>query len=744
MIMFLLEEFRVIILTERLFKCGGEKMEQMEGLIEDIVFQSEDGMFCVLRVESKQNGKTTAVYHGSAPYLGENVVLEGRWVEHARFGRQFDAAVCRVVQPTSAAGIERFLASGAIKGVGVVTAARIVERFGESTLEVLGNDPARLAEVRGISSKKAAAIGEAYAELSEMRELMLFLESHGVSSGYATKLQAAYGNTAITRIKENPYSLANDITGIGFKTADRIAMAMGMERDCEDRIIAGLSYALTQAAAAGHTCVPEELLVRETERALVIDSMQVQEVFTKLLNRDLLRTEDVSGMRLIYPEYLYKAEVGTARRLLALRDQAKPLGRVNADKVIAEWERDAGISLAEAQKEAIYASLEHGVFVLTGGPGTGKTTVVKGILNVLEKAGCRILLAAPTGRAARRLAESAGHPALTVHRLLEYQPNSGGFYFGKNDEEPLDAEAIIIDEASMLDISLTYHLLKAVPGGCRLIFVGDVDQLPSVGAGSVLKDIIRSKKMPVVRLENVFRQAEVSPIVRNAHSINRGRMPEFTDNEEFKLEEFTNELAAAEHVARTYAEMVRASDWRSVQVLSPMHKNPCGVQNLNKILQQYMNPPSSNKPEVNIPGNVLRVGDKVMQIRNNYEKEVFNGDIGRVIRVEGKAVTVAYPERPEGDHVTYAQSELEELQLAYAMSVHKSQGSEYPNVILLMVPSHYIMLQRNLLYTAVTRAKKQVLVVGTKTAVRTAVENDKTRRRYSLLAERLQESSDIF
>lgn len=720
-------------------------MEQLEGLIEDIIFQSEDGMFCVLRVGSKQNGHTSAVYHGAAPYLGENVVLEGRWVEHPRFGRQFDAVVCRVVQPTSAAGIERFLASGAIKGVGPVTAARIVERFGEETLKVLGSFPERLAEVRGVSAKKASAIGEAYAELSEMRELMLFLESHGVSSGYATKLQATYGNTAITRIKENPYSLANDVNGIGFKTADRIAMAMGMERDCDERIIAGLSYALTQAAAAGHTCVPEELLVRETERALVIDSMQVQEVFSKLLSKDLLRTEEVSGMRLIYPEYLYKAEVGTARRLLALRDQAKPLGRVNADRVIAEWEREAGITLAEAQKEAIYTSLEHGVFVLTGGPGTGKTTVVKGIMNVLEKAGCRILLAAPTGRAARRLAESAGHPALTVHRLLEYQPSGGsGFDFGKDDQDPLDAEAIIIDEASMLDISLTYHLLKAVPGGCRLIFVGDVDQLPSVGAGSVLKDIIRSKKMPVVRLENVFRQAEVSPIVRNAHSINRGRMPEFTDNDEFKLIEFANELAAAEHVARTYADLVAASDWRSVQVLSPMHKNPCGVQNLNKILQQYMNPPGSNKPEVNIPGNVLRVGDKVMQIRNNYEKEVFNGDIGRVVRVEGKSVTVAYPERAEGDNVTYAQSELEELQLAYAMSVHKSQGSEYPNVILLMVPSHYIMLQRNLLYTAVTRAKKQVLLVGTRTAVRTAVENDKTRRRYSLLAERLQESSDIF
>ncbi len=719
-------------------------MEQLEGLIEDVVFQSDDGMFCVLRIESKQFGKTSAVYHGTAPYLGENVQLEGRWVEHARFGRQFDAVVCRVVQPTSAAGIERFLASGAIKGVGAVIAARIVERFGADTLDVMENYPERLAEVKGISAKKAAGIGEAYAELSEMRELMLFLESHGVSSGYAAKLQATYGNTAITRIKENPYSLANDVSGIGFKTADRIAMAMGMERDCEQRIIAGLSYALTQAASAGHTCVPEELLVRETERALMVESTQVQEVFAKLLQKDMLRTEEVSGMRLIYPEYLYKAEVGTARRLLALRDQAKPIMRVNADKVIAAWEKEAGIALAEAQKEAIHASLEYGVFALTGGPGTGKTTVVKGILNVLEYAGCRILLAAPTGRAARRLAESAGHPALTVHRLLEYQPNSGGFSFGKNDSDPLDAEAIIIDEASMLDISLTYHLLRAVPGGCRLIFVGDVDQLPSVGAGSVLKDIIRSGKMPVVRLESVFRQAEVSPIVRNAHSINRGRMPEFTESNEFNLTEFTNEVAAAEHVARTYAAMAAASDWRSVQVLSPMHKNPCGVQNLNKILQQYMNPPASNKPEVSIPGNVVLIGDKVMQIRNNYEKEVFNGDIGRVIRVEGKSVTVAYPERAEGDYVTYAQSELEELQLAYAMSVHKSQGSEYPCVILLMVPSHYIMLQRNLLYTAVTRAKQQVLLVGTKAAVRTAVENDRTRRRYSLLAERLQESSDVF
>lgn len=721
-------------------------MEKLEAVVNDIVFQSDDGMFSVLRMENKAQGRFTAVYHGNAPYLGENVAMEGNWIEHARFGRQFDIQSLQVLQPTSVAGIERFLASGAIKGVGPVTAARIVEVFGTDTLEILGSCPERLAQVRGISAKKAAAIGESYSQLSSLRELMLFLEAHGVSSGYAARLQAAYGDTAITRIKENPYSLATDITGIGFKTADRIAMAMGMEHDCEERLRAGIAYALTQAAGVGHTCVPEELLVRETARALAVDSAMVQDTFSKLMEQDMLRTEEMGGMRLVYPEYLYTAEVQTAQRLLMLRDQAKPVTRVNADDVIAKWERDAGITLAEAQRQAIYASLEHGVFVLTGGPGTGKTTVVKGILNVLEQAGCRILLAAPTGRAARRLADSAGHPAATVHRLLEYQPTGDGLCFGKDDSDPLDAEAIIIDEASMLDINLTYHLLKAVPGGCRLIFVGDVDQLPSVGAGSVLKDMIRSGKMPVVRLENVFRQAEVSPIVRNAHKINRGQMPDFLAGagSEFALEEFANEQDAAEFVARTYAQLTSGGDWRRVQVLTPMHKNPCGVQNLNKLLQKYLNPPSANKLEVNIPGNVLRVGDKVMQIRNNYEKDVFNGDIGRVIKIDGKNVTVSFPERPEGDYVTYAQGEVEELQLAYAMSVHKSQGSEYPYVILLMVQSHYIMLQRNLLYTAVTRAKEKVLIVGSKNAVRTAVENDKTKRRYSLLAERLQESSEVF
>ncbi len=719
-------------------------MQELQGVVDNIVFQSEDSRFSVFRIKTGHEGKVSVVYRGPAPFLGETVKLDGNWGQHAKFGRQFRADLCQAIKPSTIEGIERFLASGAVKGIGKTMASRIVEHFGANTLDVLALSPHRLTEIYGIGRKKADVIGMSYAELADMREVMVFLESHGVSANYAPKLQAQYGSTVIKRIQENPYSLANDITGIGFRTADRIALALGLDVSCEERIKAGIEYALNQAASAGHTCIPEELLLRETVKLLQLENSTVNDAFQKLLGEDRLRTEEVGGLQLIYPEYLYQAEVQTAKRLLKLRDLSGVPERVNVDKIINQWERDAGITLAEAQKEAIYASLKYGVFVLTGGPGTGKTTVIKGILAVLEKAGCRILLAAPTGRAARRLADASGHPAVTVHRLLEYTPNGSGFNFGKNDSEPLDADAIIIDEASMLDITLTYNLLKAVPGGCRLIFVGDVDQLPSVGPGSVLKDIIRSQKMPVVRLENVFRQAAISPIVRNAHRINRGQMPQWELNSDFTFAEIENEFDAAEYVANVYSNLTQQSDWQSVQVLSPMHKNPCGVQNLNQLLQQRSNPPDLNKSEVNMPGHVLRAGDKVMQIRNNYEKDVFNGDIGRIVYINGRNVTVDYPERTDGEYVTYTPDEIDELQLAYAMSVHKSQGSEYPVVILLLVPGHYIMLQRNLLYTAVTRAKQKVILVGTRAAVQTAVDNDRTRKRYSLLAERLQEQGDIF
>ena len=716
-------------------------METIEGTVENIIFQSDDRQFCVFRTKCASLGLVTTVYKGPAPFMGEMIRARGEWTQHARFGRQFAVAGYQSLKPGSAEGMERFLASGAVKGIGKAMASRIVAHFGKDTLDILGKAPERLAEVSGIGAKKAKSIGEAYNMISDLRELMLFLEENGVSGNYAAKLQLAYGDTAITRIKANPYSLITDIDGIGFKTADRIALSLGFEPASEERVRAGIGYALTLAASGGHTCIPEEELLRYASQVLQIDFTDVETVFRKMIANDQLRTEDWGGQRFVYPEYLYRAETGTARMLRALRDHPDSLGKVNVEKIIGDWEAEAGIELAEAQKDAIRSSLKFGVFALTGGPGTGKTTIIKGILSVLKRAGCTVLLAAPTGRAARRLEMAAGDKAQTVHRLLEYTVTGE---FGKNADDLLETQAVIVDEASMLDIYLFYHLLEALPLGCRLILVGDVDQLPSVGPGSVLKDIIRCGKMPVVRLQEVFRQAEVSPIVRNAHRINRGLLPECAADSDFSMTEFADEEMAAAYITDLYAAATKSGEWQSLQILSPMHKGPCGVQNLNSLLQDRVNPPSARKEEIRQPGGAtLRLGDKVMQIRNNYEKDVYNGDIGQIEYITGKTVKVWYPERPDGEYVTYGDGETDELQLAYAMSVHKSQGSEYSRVVLALVPGHYIMLQRNLLYTAVTRAREKVELVGTKTAVQTAVANDRTRRRYSLLKERLQESGDL-
>ncbi|MBQ9257766.1 MAG: ATP-dependent RecD-like DNA helicase, partial [Acidaminococcaceae bacterium] len=620
-------------------------------------------------------------------------------------------------------------------------ASRIVEFFGKDTLEILGKNPERLAEIPGIGAKKAEIIGKSYSEISDLREIMLFLEQNGVSGSYAAKLQIAYGDTAIDRMKINPYILITDIEGIGFKTADRIALSLGFDLASTERIRAGIIYVLNMAASGGHTCIPEEELLRYAERVLQADYMVVETVFRDMVEKDMLRTEDWGGQRFIYPEYLYRAETGVAHMLLALRDHPESLGKVDEEKIMGEWEAEAGIKLAEAQKEAIRSSLKFGVFALTGGPGTGKTTIIKGILSVLKRAGCKVLLAAPTGRAARRLEAAAGEKAQTVHRMLEY--NVSGT-FGKNAEDLLEAQAVIVDEASMLDIALFYHLLEALPLGCRLVLAGDVDQLPSVGPGSVLKDIIQSGKMPVVRLREIFRQAEISPIVRNAHRINRGMMPECVSDSDFSMMEFEEEEQAAAYITNFYADKTRDGRWQALQVLSPMHKGACGVRNLNSLLQMRVNPPSPEKNEILRPdGTVLRLGDKVMQIRNNYEKDVYNGDIGQIVNIKEKEVTVWYPDRQDDEYVCYSESEYDELQLAYAMSVHKSQGSEYSQIVLALMPGHYIMLQRNLLYTAVTRAREKVVLVGTRAALYTAVSNDRTKRRYSLLKERLQENGEL-
>jgi helicase, putative, RecD/TraA family len=713
-------------------------MEKLTGTVDSIVFQSGGGDFAVFRLmPARGNTAVTIVGNFPAPLVGEELELGGDWVEHSRFGRQFKAVVCRWMTPSTVAGIERFLASGAIKGIGPATAARLVARFGDRTLEMLEVYPHRLTEVEGIGAKKAAVIRASFAERSELREIMLFLETHGVTAAYAARIYKQYGGDALDVLQGNPYRLAAEVDGIGFRTADHIATAIGRDMNDPFRLAAGIEFALLQTAQAGHCCLPEATLVQESAKLLGADPVEVAACLASLVRDNKLHTEDCQGATLIYPGLLYHAETQVAARLNRLQERAMPTKNCDAEQAVASWEKGEGIALAAAQREAVAAALRHGVLVLTGGPGTGKTVTVKGILAVLAEQGFKILLGAPTGRAAKRLSEACGREAATIHRLLEATGGRGGApLFMRDDKNPLDADVVIIDEASMIDIMLMFYFLRAVPEGCRVVLVGDVDQLPAVGPGNVLKDIIRSGTVPVVRLSEVFRQAGESIIVVNAHRINRGLFPDVLASADFEFREIVGENEVAAAIVRLCGEELPAAGLdplADVQVLSPMHRQQCGVENLNRLLQAALNPSDPAKPPAgNNAG--LRPGDKVMQIRNNYGKGVFNGDIGFIVDAADGAAVVRYP---DGD-ILYERGELDELVLAYAMSVHKSQGSEYPVVVMPLVASHYRMLQRNLLYTAVTRAKQRVILLGAKPALNTALTNDRTRRRYSLLAERLR------
>ena len=735
--------------------------DHLHGTVERITYYNEETGYSVIRLNVPGRSDLVTVV-GNLPEVqpGESLRLEGIWTTHPQYGRQFKAERCQQVLPATVEGIKRYLGSGLVKGVGPVTAARIVQRFGIETLRVLDEEPRRLREVLGVGPKRAAAVAKAWKEQKHIREVMLFLQGHGVTTGLAVKIYKTYGGDALQVVQEDPYRLARDIWGIGFKTADKIARDLGLPPDAPSRIQAGVAHALSQLADEGHVYAPEPDLLREATRLLEVDIELVSEAIGALDADEVVRRE-----RLIYPTadalqdarsttsqvreeqavYLtpfYYGEIGVTHRLQALLESPTtrlfPFRSIDWEALLAQVTRGSDIQLSTEQREAVRTALTHKVTVLTGGPGTGKTVTVRTVIGALEALRCRYALCAPTGRAAKRLSEATDRPAKTVHRLLEYSPQEG---FRRNEENSLEADCLIVDEASMLDLLLTNHLLKAVDPAAHVLCVGDVDQLPSVGAGDVLRDIITSGRARVVRLQKIFRQAADSGIVVNAHRINQGRFPILNRFDDFYFfsKEDPQEAAGllVDIVQHRIPRKFGLDPVDEVQVMAPMYRGACGVANLNTSLQEALNPAASNRVERRLGGRAFRVGDKVMQVRNNYERDVYNGDIGRVTGIDAVEQTLTV--KIDGRPVVYDWGEADELVHAFAVSVHKSQGSEYPAVVMPMVTQHYMMLQRNLLYTAVTRAERLVVLVGTRRAIGIAVHNNKVRQRNSGLSVRLRE-----
>lgn len=729
----------------------------LEGTVERITFYSEEDGYSVIRLkptsrlglwaETDEQGFVTVI--GNLPDVtpGESLELEGRWQTHPTYGRQFRAHEMRRIAPATVEGIRRYLGSGMIKGIGPRLAGRIVDHFGMETLDILDDDPSRLREVEGIGSHRVRAITRAWAEQQHVKEVMLFLQSHGVSTGLAVKIYKTYGDEAIRQVEADPYRLAHDIYGIGFVTADQIARNLGLSHDHPARLEAGLAYALNQAADEGHAFLPEDVLVETAAELLDVPPEDVAAALERAAAGELVVIDDTPGggeedARAVYLPPFYHAEVGAARRLRMLLDTP---GSALTDGDPPDWPRliaDAAAvtdaPLTGEQQDAIRRALENKVSILTGGPGTGKTTALRALIHVLRERGHTFALASPTGRAAKRLSEATGQPARTIHRMLGYSPQGG---FGHDEDDPLPAEVVIVDECSMLDQFLAYALFRAVDPRAHLLLVGDVDQLPSVGAGDVLRDIIASGVVPVTRLSVIFRQAAGSLIIQNAHRINRGVHPLFPpEAEDFFLFNLGDEPeGVAEMVVDVVANRIPRrfglDPMDDVQVIVPMYRGAAGVSALNQRLQAELNPPG-RPAQHQLGGRVFRVGDKVLQTRNNYEKEVFNGDIGRIrsFNFTEQEMTVRFEDRM----VTYDWTEAAELMHAYAISVHRSQGSEYPAVVMPVVTQHYMLLQRNLLYTAVTRARRLAVLVGSQKAIAIAVGNDAVSSRYTALAERLR------
>lgn len=713
-------------------------METVQGAVERVLFEAPDSDYIVFRIRREDDESLlTVTGNGPKPLVGDRIEIMGRWTQHKKYGRQMAASAWKRLVPDTADGIERFLASGAVKGIGPSLARRIVSAFGSQTMAVLEKEPKRLLEIEGIGAKKLAVITESFYEEKQVNDLALDLETHGVSGRYAARLVQKYGEEALYVLTEEPYRMIAEIDGIGFKTADQIALAYGMDPQSPERLAAGLTYVLQDMTQNGHVCIPDRELVYRASLILRAEQLMLRDVLTEALAMGQLCADDYGGETYVYTLQAYEEERGVAERIREMAAYTPPKPRRHVELFLDRWQESCQFQLAEGQREAVSQSLQSGMLVITGGPGTGKTTVVQAIIRLAEQEGLRIVLCAPTGRAAKRLAETTERKAKTIHRLLVPEGFAGGRQvFEYNETKQLPADLVIVDEVSMLDMEMLYHLLQALSPRCRCILVGDADQLPSVGAGAVLHDIIQSEILPVVRLQTIFRQKEGGRIVTNAHLINGGRLPVVNEDEEFRFVEIEREEQGADVICRLYAaETAEAGDKFAVQVLSPMYKNPCGVDNLNAVIQSAVNGPQKGKGEHKAGKMTFRTGDKVMQKQNNYDKGVFNGDIGEIFAVQDDIVYVRYPEQD----VKYEGQEIDEITLAYAITVHKSQGSEYHTVIMTLVNSHGIMLQRNLLYTAVTRAKGKVILVGTKAALRTAVQNVRTSRRFTLLAQRLRE-----
>lgn len=714
-------------------------MEQIvvRGIAERLLFEAPDSDYRVFRLHDEADDATyTVTGHGTKPLVGDRLEIKGHWVQHKRYGRQFAADGWSRIIPESVDGIERFLGSGAVKGLGPALAHRVVAAFGKDTMKILERDPQRLLEVEGIGPKKLAVITESFYEEKQVNDIAYDLEQHGVAGRYAGRLLQKYGDDVHYVLTEEPYRMIAEIDGIGFKTADQMALAYGMDRQDPQRLSAGLTYVLQTMTQNGHVCIPDTELVRRAAFILQADALGLHDILKEAIEVGQLCTADFQGIVYVYTPEAYEEENYIARRI---QDMAamKPLAmKTHVQLFLDRWQDSCHFELADKQREAVEKSLESGMTVITGGPGTGKTTVVQTIIRLAEQEGLRILLCAPTGRAAKRLAETTQRKAKTIHRLLIPDGRQGRIQvFEYNETKLLPADLVIVDEVSMLDMEMMYHLLSALKPQCRCILVGDADQLPSVGAGAVLHDIIASGQVPVVRLDTIFRQQEGGRIVTNAHLINSGRLPVVNEDPEFRFVEIEDEAQGAEKISALYnSELLETGDKFAVQVLSPMYKNPCGVDNLNQLIQGRFNPPAEEKGELKGKNVIFRVGDKVMQKHNDYEKGVFNGDIGEIFAIQKDMVYVRYPEQD----VKYEGQEVDEITLAYAITVHKSQGSEYHTVIMVLVNSHAIMLQRNLFYTAVTRAKRKVILVGSKRAVQTAVQNQRTSRRFTLLIPRLQ------